>query len=227
MTMTLNDHMTIAEKVLQSFEHRSSQPRFCAESLLSFVNPVISLPRVVSTGIAGERLPQAFSMAYGHYRLGLHGHNGSMAGQACAVRLYPKYNFALAVGLNAWSPYARDAIIDRTVALCFEGEPTLKSENSRRAVFDIEDLAGGYALSSLSGMYLGSYHGCVRVIESKDGLRFVFGKSNDDKTTAMVRKASDDHYVLRSRAPVSIGFFRDPVSRNPALMVGMHAYKKD
>jgi hypothetical protein len=227
MTMSLSDHVCVAETVLESLHGTSAAQRFSKSALHALLEPAISLPKAVATGIAGERLPSAFSLACGHYRLDLYGHNGSMAGQACAIRLNPKHRLALAVGINAWSPYARDATIDRVVALCLRGTPSLKPPRNRRTKFTIDELVAGYPLSDLPGSYVGSYHGRIMVTKVRDGLHFALGASEKGGETAVVRSRSDGLYELKSSFPVSIGFFPDPAADSPALMVGLHAYKKE
>jgi CubicO group peptidase (beta-lactamase class C family) len=227
MTMTLNDQIAVSEALFESANRSIDSGVFSRSTVAAIRKPVIAFPQTVSTGMLVERMPRAFSLGCGHYDLELLGHNGSMPGQTCALRFNLERRFALSVGVNAWAPHARDAIIDRAVALCFGHAPTFMKPLPRRQAFVLTQLTGGFALSDLVGTYCGGYFGRVSVSLDGDTLHFRFGRPGSGGVEVFARRLHERHqYALDCQALIAIGFFRDPITSGPALMANVHSYKK-
>jgi Beta-lactamase len=79
--------------------------------------PVVELPKAMSSRGRAERVPRSFGIGCAQYGNGEIGHNGSMTGQTCGVRINPTMGVSVVVGVNAWSPAARDAILERVMSL--------------------------------------------------------------------------------------------------------------
>lgn len=226
MTVTLDGHVALAEALLGAHQCNAQAIAFSPFTMGALQNPVVELPRTIAKGMHVERIPRAFSTGCGHYRRGLLGHNGSMAGQACAVRMDPRYHLALAIGINAWAPYARDTVIDCTLALCLGERTTFARKPSRRPGFRLEELLLGFSVAEVSGRYAGSYHGQVSVSACNDDIKISFGDPAKHDATAYVRRGRGGFHVFDSPMPASLAFFVDPATNGPALMAGVHAYKR-
>lgn len=226
-TLTLEQQITFAEAMCGSFNRSFGASPLSTSTLSLATQPVITLPNLSATGIMRERTPRAFSLACGYYRLSLFGHNGSMPGQSCAVRFAPTSRFAISVGIPAYAPYARDAAIDRTFALCL-GRPRMlpRPNASRRRLFSFESLAGGHSMAEMAGIYRGSFFGEARVTVQDGVIACALGRESRDGVTIKVRREGPYHCTLESSAPTSIGFVRHPQLNEPTLIIGVHAYKK-
>ncbi len=77
--------------------------------------PLVALPDMAASGIRAEKPPQQFSAACAIYDGGILGHNGSMFGQTIGFRFDKSTGAIAAVGVNAWSPHARDTALRRTL----------------------------------------------------------------------------------------------------------------
>jgi hypothetical protein len=167
-----------------------------------------------------ERIPSSFGLACAQYDDGQLGHNGSMLGQTCAVRLDLKRGAIVAVGVNAWSPHARDSVVRQVMAL-LEGD--LPAQNGRQD-FSATQLAPDLSWQDLPGVYRGSYLGEVRVTAKEDGLVFEAGPLGPRCSTFEIRPTGQGLYSIESRAPLSVSFSN--IDKMPALFLGVHSYKK-
>jgi hypothetical protein len=155
------------------------------------------------------------------------GRNGSMFGQTCTLRFDAGREIAVAVGVNAWSPYTRDRVVSQAIALTegFIGLSLAPVGAEERTSFDLVEAAGAFAVGDLAGVYVGSYFGQVRVSEDVRGIHFELGTGPKPARVSAVR-VDDGRYRLESQVPTQIGFFPDPADGRPAFMMGVHAYKK-
>jgi CubicO group peptidase (beta-lactamase class C family) len=224
MTITLPQLVTIIEALMCSTNrcHFVGLPSNVLEALMC---KVIQLPTQVTTGANVERRPYAFSRGCGHYRFGFLGHNGSMPGQTCAIRFKPEADLCVAVGLNAFAPYARDLALERIIGICTGEIPERRIESGQGA-FDLESLTAGFTLQEVAGNYRGSYFGEITVIPEKGGLILQVGRKGPLQFIAYVRPAPHGRFFLRAPMALSLGFIRDPTSGAPALTMNMHAYKR-
>src|SRR5581483_9221116 len=86
---------------------------FSAATLSAMKKAGPLLPPQVVSGLRSEEIPTSFGMGFGLYRNGILGHNGSMSGQTCTLKIDLLNDVAIAVGVNAWVPYARDSAVSR------------------------------------------------------------------------------------------------------------------
>jgi hypothetical protein len=188
------------------------------------------LPEQVASGVSSEQIPMSFGPGFGHYRNGVLGHNGSMFGQTCTLRVDPSRQVVIAVGVNAWMPYARDSVVSRTLALIAGVGDPLDSYRGTldRTPFRLEQLTNGFSLQEVTGRYVGSYFGEVHVAHNDGAVHFDMGAAGPKQTRISALPDALGNYLIDSPVPVWAGFFHDPdESGRPALMMGVHAYKKD
>jgi CubicO group peptidase (beta-lactamase class C family) len=227
LTMTLTDHVMVARRLLKwstDVQRGQSGATSSAHSLIS--TPAIRLPSCISSGSHEEVFPKAFSLGCGIYESGVYGHNGSMPGQTCAVRLDWDRRSALAVGLNAWVPHARDRLIDAILSRIASRRTRTTGLGRRTRLFDWRSLSGGFSVPELCGHYVGGYLSRVEVSARKGGLRMSFGANPALRTVVDIRHHAGGYFAVEGRGPTSIGFFANPTSGEPVLMGGAHAYRK-
>lgn len=229
-TLTLQETLSVGEAVLAAWRSQGKQGIFSATTLAALRKPGPPLPAQVVSGLRSEEMPTSFGMGFGHYRNGLLGHNGSMFGQTCTLRIDPLQDIAIAVGVNAWVPYARDCAVSRTLALITGSKKA--AEESPPAVMDrvpfkLGQMINGFSLDDIAGGYVGSYFGEVHVSRDGDAIHFDLGAEGPRRARVSAVADAFGHYTLDSSMPVAVGFFNDPADRDrPALMMGVHAYKK-
>lgn len=189
--------------------------------------PVVTLPHSVASDDSVELSPRSFGMGCAQYPGGWLGHNGSMMGQTCGLRLVPSAGLSVAVGVNAWAPYARDVALQNVIAL-MTGSPKREPKKVHdRVAFALEALAGSFAVEDLPGEYWGSYLGKVEVSRDGDALRFDVGPPGNRRRSFAARPTARGRFSIDSSGPVSVGFFQARGSADPALLLGVHSYRKN
>jgi len=229
-TLTLQDILTVGEAILEDPNSEMACEVFSKRTRMALTVSGPTLPRQVASDIRSEQVPLSFGLGFGHYRGGLLGHNGSMFGQTCTLRVDPSQKVAIAVGVNAWVPYARDIAVSRTWASIMGADEA--SEHSEAVAegspFKLEQLMNGFTPREVAGRYLGSYFGEIHVSGTDEAIHFDLGPEGPKRARiSAVQTAPAGEYAIESPVPVLAGFFKDPDGRGePALMMGVHAYKK-
>jgi CubicO group peptidase (beta-lactamase class C family) len=228
-TLTLQDMLSLGEALLTD----RNSPEACAlfadntRAALQVAGP--PLPPQVASGISSEQMPESFGLGFAHYSNGILGHNGSTFGQTCTLRVDRARKVVLAVGINAWAPNARDRAVSRTLAcIASNGHSDYLSTPAALSQFKLERLMNGFTTRDIVGRYLGSYYGEIQVSWAHDTFVFDLGSIGPKRPriTAVAATAHGD-YVIQSSTPALVGFFKDPERHGvPALMMGMHAYKR-
>lgn len=216
MTLTLVDLLRVGEWLLCDK----------ASIVQGMQRGVIHLPRQVASSTSAEQLPCSFGHLCGQYRDGLVGHNGSVVGQTVALRFDVQREFVLAVGVNAWVPYARDRAI-QLVHASQTGEINEPiGHPGDRAVFSLPELTNDIPPEELVGTYCGSFRSQVSVDREQGALRVLLGLAGSKQDAILVRPAAEGSFVLDSPQPVSCSFVRHPVDHTPVCLLGVHAYRK-
>lgn len=185
----------------------------------------IGLPRQVPAGMHSERIPVSFGRICGQYEDGLVGHNGSVAGQTVGLRMNLARRISIAVGVNAWSPKARDDAVAVVHGLLTD--PLFKQASAASPVpFLAEELTGGFESDALRGTYVGSLHSRVQVSASADGLDISVGASKPPAITIKVVRKPDGRFAMDTKAPTSCSFTPHPIDGSPVCHLGVHAYRK-
>jgi CubicO group peptidase (beta-lactamase class C family) len=186
--------------------------------------PLIGLPLMARSETRAEQPPRQFSAACGIYESGLLGHNGSMFGQTVGFRADTNSGAVAAIGVNAYSAYARDTALRRVLdALAgVEDEPSFAKPavllwHAREIVF--ADLPP----DAVIGRYIGSYLGELLVERNGEDLRVMVGPAGNRQSSFKI-VADGDLHAIQSRAPVSLHFQKAPDGK-PMVFLGVHAYK--
>jgi len=187
---------------------------------------VAGLPEMARSEPRAERPPRHFSAACGIYEDGLLGHNGSMAGQTIGFRSDPQTGAIAVAAVNAYSPHARDGLLRR--ALDFAAGRNARPSQQRRGeplVYPGEFLFDGVAPQALTGRYIGSYLGEVRIDASGDGLDVTVGPAGNRQNVFKIARIAAG-YAIQSKMPVAMRFTK-AADGTPVLYLGVHAYKAD
>lgn len=228
-TLTLKEMLTVGEALLEDRQSGRNSGIFSKSTRASLRSAGQMLPVQVAAGVRSEQMPMSFGLGFGHYRGGVLGHNGSMFGQTCTLRIDPSREVAIAVGVNAWVPYARDSVVSRTLTLIAGVGDTVDPSPAAldKAPFRLEQLINGFSLQEIAGRYVGSYCGEVHVSHNDGAVHFDLGAAGRKQTRISALADAPGYYRIDSPVPVLAAFFGDPdESRTPALMMGLHAYKK-
>lgn len=184
----------------------------------------IVLPAIYRSHGDAERLPVAVGHVLSRYSGGMLGHNGSAAGQSCALRMHVSKAAVIAVGINAWQPWARDEVISgicRALAIDTGNGGTSDFPKSRR----VASVAAGFPLRELTGTYLGNLGKEVMVTEEGDNLlKIEIPRLKDG--AFHIRKEENGHHSILARRPTNFGFFPDPASGAPCMILGLYSYAK-
>jgi CubicO group peptidase (beta-lactamase class C family) len=186
------------------------------------------IPEQVTSSENCEEIPRAYSPGgVAHYRAGMLGHNGSAIGHTCALRFDPQRGFAMAIGVNAWVPAARDLAASRIQQLLApDGRGIEPGKAGRAQAVELSALAGPFCLNDLPGDYVGSFGGSVSVSLEDERLQLECSKGARYQTTLAVTRQADGRYLLDAPAPCSLVFSKDPDRDAPMLAIGVYAYKK-
>lgn len=213
LTISLTDLVTLGAAVAGFDERRI----FSANTLEAVRRPYITLPRSLG-GKLREQIPIAFGCGCAQYGGSVFGHNGSARGQTCALRFDLSSRRVIAVGLNCWRPHVRDMLCAKMTAAICGNEP---------------DTANGAALNwsfgELAGRYVGALGTRVDVSESEAGLDICI-RANSAQAVSRIslHRGHDSELGFVSDAPhLTVGFFKAPASSEPALMVGLNAFRRE
>lgn len=207
VTLSLLDLLKIVEPLLSKSPHEL------------FFRRVAQLPHTFG-GNHREQLPQFFTLGCAGYTSDLLGHNGSARGQTCALRFDPKKKIAVAVGLNAWLPFLRDTLLDQIFHKLSSQPPKAQQGNGLHHP--------PMAWDDFSGRYRGTQDTEVTITREKQYLLCTLANLSS-KQQFVIRMRQDGRGNLRLASDAqhySLGFFFDPDTQTPCLMLGMNAYRK-
>lgn len=223
-TVTLTDIVAIGELLLRAMRGEAPAGSISATAVRNLNQCDIRLSPQMPSNVRHERVPTGFGPALAHYGAGLLGHNASSSGQTTALRLDVERGLAIAVGVNAYVTYARDAVIERVLSKVSGREVTSVASSSG---FTFDQLAGDFTMEQLCGGYVGSYFGQIDISREGDRLHLDLGpQRRPARPRVSIVPAAGDRFGVQSPLPTLLGFFRDPVNGDPALAMGVHAYKK-
>jgi hypothetical protein len=212
VTLTVDDFLTIAESLL------GRRPEVDFSDVRSILKKrVITVPDTVS-GKHREHSPAYFNSVCAEYEGGWFGYAGSALGQTCALRVNFESGSASVVALNAWLPIARDELMDQ-----FCGNRSHPNAG----------LAGGnvgFSAKELTGHYDGGGNifrkAEVKALSEKQ-IQCIVGP--EGTSPMVVSFALDEKHNLvpdpNHLAP-GIGFFAEPGTGVPCLMVGVASLKR-
>lgn len=212
-TVTLVDLLAIAESAL-GLQRRDAR-LLSDRTLAALATSVVRLPPCVG-GPLSELLPVAFGLGTAELRDRCRGNTGISAGQCLGLRFDVETGIAIAVALNATAPHIRDFVL-----------ATLASELARRV--PRQDTAPfAFDFAALQGRYLGPGGGVVNARCERERLVCVIGREHRRETlTVELSLDAAGRLALRSPVPqLSMGFFTEPQDGEPALMLGLSAYRR-
>jgi CubicO group peptidase (beta-lactamase class C family) len=222
-TVTLTDIAAIGELLLRALRGDAPAGSISAAAVRNLRQCDIQLAPQVRSSVRHERVPIGFGSAMARYASGLLGHNASSAGQTTALRLDIERGLVIAVGVNAYVPYARDNVIERSLAK-LQGVELTPPEPIE---FSFDQLAGPFGREQTCGTYVGSYFGQIDVSSVGEQLQLDLGPPRRSaRPRVSIVPSANDRFSIQSPVPTLIGFFPDPVSGDPVLAMGVHAYKK-
>jgi hypothetical protein len=222
----------VGEALIGSWHSKGTAGIFSESTLAALQRPSPALPEQIASGARSEQMPESFGVSFGHYSNNVLGHNGSMFGQTCTLRVDLSRKVAIAVGVNAWVPYARDSTVNRTLAF-ITGARARSGESSSspdldKISFKLEKLINQFSTQDIAGRYVGSYFGEVHVSCHDGCIHFDLGREGSKRTRISAVPDSHGDYAIDSPVPVLVGFFSAPDgSGKPALVMGAYSYKKD
>lgn len=176
----------------------------------------VDLP-VYLSGEEGEAMPRAFCNGVADYGWSK-GYNGSYVGSTCALRFDEDAPVAVAVAVNAWSPYTRDLALD------FASRPVFKKHPQPRGFQTIP-----LALSDIEGEYEGLMLGSANTVLVKDGdgLHCVVHRRGAPDLSGRVERGDDDEFrLVAGSREIGLAIATVPGSDEPYLMVGTSACRK-
>jgi Beta-lactamase len=224
LTMTLHDIVEVFHSVFCQTKTTiagETSPAIDPYKLMAIKH--IPLLKQVRSDIQVERLPEAFGLGCGIYSSGILGHNGSTHGQTCAVRCARHLGLTFAVAINAYSPQARDEIVCNILSMA-DASLLVNQYCSKTTEFFLTDLMGELEPSSVAGTYLGSLGGRVDVGWEKGCLNFFPGEPPHRWFFSI--RPSANGYRIDSERPVSLSFISIQNEKHPALLLGVHAYRR-
>jgi CubicO group peptidase (beta-lactamase class C family) len=223
-TITLTDMAAIGELLLRASRDDAAAGGISATALRTLHQCDIRLPLQMHSSLHHEQVPIGFGTAMARYAADLLGHNASSSGQTTGLRLDPKRGLVIAVGVNAYVTYARDAVIERVLEKLDRADTTVAAAQTG---FSFQHLAGSFTPDQLCGRYVGSYFGQIDVWNADEALHLDLGPQRRPiRPRVSVVPSDGAHFVLESAVPTLVGFFPHPVNGEPVLAMGVHAYRK-
>ncbi len=211
LTMTVADLVTLGEAVAGF-----GTPPFSTATVQALRSTQVRLPPVLG-GAHQERLPVAFGAGCAQYGQSVFGHNGSARGQTCALRFDLSTRTVVVVALNAWNPYARDSLCDKLVRVTSGSPPPEPS-----------DPMGHWNFGELAGRYIGTGNTHVEATADAGSLECRIHVGGRRFGSVMVRHGRSGALdAISDPSHLSVGFFVPPGGDEPALMVGLNAFRRD
>jgi CubicO group peptidase (beta-lactamase class C family) len=140
---------------------------------------------------------------------------GSYLGSTCAIRHRPEAGLTIAIGMNAWAPGVRDAILERLMSA------SGGYEAPKAAVRLAPDP------SLWPGVYQGLTLNAAVLTVERDGDKFDCRlKGHNGEIRVSLQPDDGLCRIVRRSAPVSIGFYDAPASGGVYARVGAVAYRK-
>jgi CubicO group peptidase (beta-lactamase class C family) len=188
---------------------------FSARPINLMRRKVVDLPTTFGR-FRRERIPESYGLGLACYEPDVYGHNGSTRGQTSALRIDAARGLSVAVGMNCWRPDLRDRAIDSVLA------------ELRGTDLPVERGSSSWRFSDLVGMYLGAVGMTVRIKEADQAL--ICELKTPESSQALVIKisrSSTGALQIEDTIPyLAIGFFREPTSLDPCVMIGLNTYRK-
>jgi hypothetical protein len=174
-------------------------------------------------GMRSEEIPAAFGLGCAHYATGTYGISSSTASQTCALRINPQKKIAVAVGINVCQPFYRDFLINKLMNALLPEDATTRAD---------ENAADTFSLEELEGTFQGALHNSLDASIENGQLLLRLGHNPSMSSSARNQpiifvKNNDGHIVPKNDMQfLTTGFFREPRSGSPCLMIGSSAFKK-
>ena len=164
-------------------------------------------------GPTGEEMPVAFGCGFARYRSGQLGLSSVMDGHSCMVRVGVHDKFSMAIAVNSGQPVVRDRLasaMTRAVGVSLRQFPAL----------ELQDLVGFYQGTRDTGWRVELNHDTLvlRRDPTRQGRRQV--------SPVQMRKNDRGQIIpIDNQLRTPMGFFREPVTGTPCLMVGTSSHK--
>jgi CubicO group peptidase (beta-lactamase class C family) len=218
MTISVWDLLTFGEALVET----RPASGISLHALRKVREQVVDLPQTTGAKTS-EALPRSFGFGCGEYGPSLFGHNGSGRGQTCGFRFDPKEKIVVAVALNAWEPYARDSLVDKTLGILDASRP--RSDASSHTIQPSDP-------SDIEGVYAGCAQGLAMIVAAK-GDSFVctikgVGPTGKGELGVVLGRNEEGRLVMRSADAqhLSVGLFREAGTGTPCFMLGLNVFKK-
>jgi CubicO group peptidase (beta-lactamase class C family) len=211
-TLSLGDLLSLGEALALG---RGPEPFAAVRQVLT--RRRISLPICVSHRYR-EHNPVHFTALCAEYADGWFGYAGSASGQTCALRFHPASGRVCIAALNIWAPVARDALMDQLCGVRTHpeaGQPT--------------EAIAGMTIESLAGQYRGGGN-LIRALEvdvRPDRVRLILGREGLQSPDLEFSIDADRRLAAMAQGPMpGVGFFADPASGVPCVMVGVSTLRR-
>lgn len=219
LTVNLPDLVRLGEAIMGMEHRRPDRHELPLRRAMQLaLKQVITIPNTYG-GPFSEQVPKAFGLGCAAFEGWILGRSGSGRGQTCSLRIDPQRLAVLAVGINAWDPHLRDAISERI----FEA---LRGGSISRAPYPPMELA----LEDFAGRYLGvpGQSAEVSVDPTHVQCRLSDATSEQLPRTVRLERTPSGHLAVHAETEHhSFGFFRDPGTDAPCLMVGLQVFKRE
>jgi CubicO group peptidase (beta-lactamase class C family) len=193
-----------------------------ARTFEGLTSPAIELPKLYG-GACREEMPVAFGMGMATFPTGLYGASSTTPSQTCALRVHPQKQISIAVGINACQPFMRDYLLGKLMNSLLPQD--LISVSSR-------NWADAFSFADLTGLFQGGLNSTLKgTIEGEElWLRIGHNPSvsrSASKQPIVFIHDENGHVVPKADLQfLSMGFFREPETATPCLMIGGNTYRK-
>jgi CubicO group peptidase (beta-lactamase class C family) len=219
-TLTLQNMVDIVVSTII----RGEKSPIARSAIEKMCRPIVAFPKAVGSDPHHERTAKSFGLGCGLYGDGLKGHNASINGQTCAVRFDIGREIVIAIAVNTYYPYARDIVIRRIADAIYGTRQQDIVRPGDVTAFELSEMLGCHELNQISGTYLGSLLGEIKV-EVADGVAtFIAGSSGRPQKFNV--RPFEGRYFIDSPFPMTLGVFSNPFNNDPALALGVHTYAK-
>ncbi len=217
ITLSVSDWIMLLELLLDARQSATDINQLISATAASLLQtPVVTLP-FCTDGHLSERSPRTACLGAFEYNPGWQGHSGPRFGQAVTIRYHTTSRVAIAVGVNARTPFLCDTVAEeimRSLGAVDAVEPRAISADLPRA-------------RELPGTYQGTNGLEVRLVPENGHIVCQLASSQGHLGTSVALRLDGDRWACVSDpGPVSVGVFRDPSSAAPCLMLGNVAYRK-
>jgi CubicO group peptidase (beta-lactamase class C family) len=219
LSMTSADLLRLGQALLAD-EAPSAAPGISAWVKDRLFSEVVRVPDTFSPTPVTRWKLAGFGLGLGLLKGGHRGAVTTGRGQGSAIIFDRERHSVVALAMNSPDAAGREAVLD-TLFAGFAGDRSIVPEPKTLDI-GFDEFLGPFTPQDIGGVYIGQRPELVEIFATPRS----FELRIDRECFYSFQATPENRLVIKARLPAAVGFFQDPATNKPCLMMGLNAFKK-